>query len=78
MRYRNHIESSLRVALRQNEFKVYYQAQVDSLTHQMVGMEALIRWQHLKDGVIAPDQFLPIAEEMGLMEEIGDCSRGGL
>lgn len=72
VRYRNHIESSLRVALRQNEFKVYYQAQVDSLTHQMVGMEALIRWQHLKDGVIAPDQFLPIAEEMGLMEEIGD------
>lgn len=72
VRYRNHIESSLRVALRQNEFKVYYQAQVDSLTHQMVGMEALIRWQHLKDGVIAPDQFLPIAEDMGLMEEIGD------
>lgn len=72
VRYRNYIESSLRVALRQNEFKVYYQAQVDSLTHQMVGMEALIRWQHLKDGVIAPDQFLPIAEEMGLMEEIGD------
>lgn len=72
VRYRNHIESSLRMALKQNEFKVYYQAQVDSQTHQVIGMEALIRWLHPQDGLIAPDQFLSIAEEIGLMEEIGD------
>lgn len=72
VRYRNHIESSLRIALKQNEFKVYYQAQVDSQTHQMVGMEALIRWQHPQDGLISPETFLPIAEEIGLMEDIDD------
>ena len=72
VRYRNHIESSLRMALRQNELKVYYQAQVDAQTHQVIGMEALIRWLHPQDGLISPDQFLPIAEEIGLMEEIGD------
>ena len=62
VRYRNHIESSLKMALRQNQFKVYYQVQVDAQTHHMVGMEALIRWQHPEDGLISPDQFLPIAE----------------
>jgi len=64
--------ASLKMALRQNQFKVYYQVQVDAQTHHMVGMEALIRWQHPEDGLISPDQFLPIAEEIGLMEEIGD------
>ncbi|MGL5488733.1 MAG: putative bifunctional diguanylate cyclase/phosphodiesterase, partial [Shewanella sp.] len=64
VRYRNHIESSLRIALRLNQFKVYYQVQVDAQTHQMVGMEALIRWLHPEDGLISPDQFLPIAEEI--------------
>lgn len=72
VRYRNHIESSLRTALKRNEFKVHYQAQVNAKTHQLVGMEALIRWQHPVDGIIAPDQFLPIAEEIGLMEDIDD------
>ncbi|MGI2152101.1 putative bifunctional diguanylate cyclase/phosphodiesterase [Shewanella oncorhynchi] len=72
VRYRNHIESSLRTALKRNEFKVHYQAQVNAKTHQLVGMEALIRWQHPVDGIITPDQFLPIAEEIGLMEGIDD------
>ncbi|MCU8055183.1 MULTISPECIES: putative bifunctional diguanylate cyclase/phosphodiesterase [unclassified Shewanella] len=72
VRYRNHIESSLRTALKRNEFKVHYQAQVNAKTHQLVGMEALVRWQHPVDGIIAPDQFLPIAEEIGLMEDIDD------
>ncbi|MCU8039648.1 GGDEF domain-containing response regulator [Shewanella sp. SM69] len=72
VRYRNHIESSLRTALKRNEFKVHYQAQVNAKTHQLVGMEALVRWQHPVDDIIAPDQFLPIAEEIGLMEDIDD------
>ena len=72
VRYRNHIESSLRMALKRNEFKVFYQVQVNAKTHQLVGMEALIRWQHPTDGIIGPDQFLPIAVEIGLMAEIGD------
>src|SRR5690606_33697502 len=59
-------------ALKRNEFKVHYQAQVNAKTHQLVGMEALIRWQHPVDGIITPDQFLPIAEEIGLMEDIDD------
>jgi len=56
------MEASLRRAVKNNEFKLHYQPQFDLRTQQMVGAEALIRWQHPKLGLIPPAKFIPLAE----------------
>jgi diguanylate cyclase (GGDEF)-like protein/PAS domain S-box-containing protein len=68
---RAELESELRKALEQNQFKLFYQIQVDNLG-QPIGAEALIRWQHPVRGMISPYQFIPLAEELGLILGIGD------
>lgn len=66
------LERELRKALTDGELKVYYQPQVNATTEQVVGFEALVRWEHPTDGLIFPGDFIPIAEETGLILQLGN------
>jgi len=66
------LENHLRKALEKNELSLYYQAQVNSKTGEIIGVEALIRWIHPEFGIIPPDKFIPIAERTGLIIPIGE------
>jgi diguanylate cyclase (GGDEF)-like protein len=65
------LESSLRHALERNEFRIDYQAKRDIASSKITGMEALLRWEHPDLGTIMPLQFIPVAEETGLIIPIG-------
>ncbi|MBL7002709.1 MAG: EAL domain-containing protein [Gammaproteobacteria bacterium] len=61
------LEEELRHAFDENQFRVFYQPKVSFKDKKLIGAEALVRWQHPKRGILAPGQFLPIAEELGLI-----------
>jgi diguanylate cyclase (GGDEF)-like protein/PAS domain S-box-containing protein len=65
------MENHLRHALARNEFNLLYQPIIESHTRRITGMEALLRWEHTTLGRIMPDDFIPLAEETGLIVEIG-------
>jgi diguanylate cyclase (GGDEF)-like protein len=65
------LESSLRHALERNEFRLHYQAKRDMANGRITGMETLLRWQHPDLGIVAPMQFIPVAEETGMIVPIG-------
>ena len=65
------MEQALRTALHERQFEVFYQPLVRLADRQIVGVEALLRWQHPTFGTISPGRFIPIAEETGLMVELG-------
>ncbi|MDE5412173.1 EAL domain-containing protein [Alkalihalobacillus sp. MEB203] len=66
------IEKNLRTALDHNEFTLHYQPKQDILTKHIVGMEALIRWNNKELGNVSPAEFIPIAEETGMINDIGE------
>jgi EAL domain-containing protein (putative c-di-GMP-specific phosphodiesterase class I) len=68
---RLHIETELRKAIKNNEFELFYQPQFDLKNNQLVGCEALIRWQHPEQGLVSPDAFIPLSEETGLIIQVG-------
>ncbi len=70
---RQEIESDLRRAIAQNELELHYQPIIDAKTLRVSSAEALVRWRHPTKGLIAPDLFIPLAEETGLITQIGEC-----
>ncbi|WP_179995652.1 bifunctional diguanylate cyclase/phosphodiesterase [Acinetobacter sp. YH16053] len=66
-----HLERDLRQAIKNDELIVYYQPKIDFHNYQVIGFEALVRWQHPTKGIIPPNLFIPIAEQTSLISDIG-------
>lgn len=68
---RRQLDADMRLAIRRDEFRLYFQPIVDLQENRLAGAEALIRWQHHEHGLVPPDVFIPAAEESGFVREIG-------
>jgi len=72
MQERRRLELDLRKALLDDQFELYYQPLIDLASGEVDGFEALIRWNHPERGLISPDKFIPVAEEIGFIVPLGD------
>ena len=70
------MEEELRDAMRNQELELRYQPQVNSLTGEVVSMEALVRWKHPRRGMVSPQEFIPVAESTGQIIELGEWVMG--
>jgi diguanylate cyclase (GGDEF)-like protein/PAS domain S-box-containing protein len=70
------VESQLRTAIAEKQFMLHYQPTIDLLTGRLTGVEALVRWQHPNRGIVPPMEFIPLAEESGLIVPLGQWAIG--
>lgn len=66
------LENQIRTALKEDQFEVYYQPKVNLQNNKCIGVEALVRWNHPQRGLISPDDFVPLAEEIGLITQLDE------
>jgi len=74
--FRHRIEQDLRDAIAGDQLRMHYQPIVDAKTHEVACMEALMRWEHPERGMVSPADFIPVAEEVGLIRELGGWALG--
>lgn len=72
IRRKANLEQELRTVVVEKQFEMYYQPRVDVLSGQVTSMEALVRWNHPVEGLLGPEHFIPVAEESGLILQIGE------
>jgi predicted signal transduction protein with EAL and GGDEF domain len=72
MRARHKLEQDMRIALREGQFELHFQPQLNLARNEIAGFEALLRWQHPERGAISPTEFIPVAEDTGLIVQLGE------